>query len=165
MIFTCAHIQIFFHLAFLIIDKHLKKTGGHISRNGVEITIKMKTIVRKPLMIRDFVNAERMVILVQKISSRSFKFCACILALLPNQRIRACFKFRDISQKTIFDLLRKTWSIKTLNNFRRLYPPKKLEIQPPKQFDSSINQQIFFAKFWAYLDSIYKRRNKYFFSK
>ncbi len=26
--------------------------GGHISRNVVEITIKMKTIVRKPLMIK-----------------------------------------------------------------------------------------------------------------
>ena len=33
-------------------DKHLKKTGGHISRNVVEIMIKMKTIVRKPLMIK-----------------------------------------------------------------------------------------------------------------
>ena len=33
-------------------DKHLKKAGGHISRNIVEIAIKMKTIVRKPLMIK-----------------------------------------------------------------------------------------------------------------
>ena len=33
-------------------DKHLKKAGGHISRNIVEITIKMKTIVQKPLMIK-----------------------------------------------------------------------------------------------------------------
>ena len=33
-------------------DKHLKKTGGHIDWNVVEITIKMKTMVRKPLMIR-----------------------------------------------------------------------------------------------------------------
>ena len=33
-------------------DKHLKKAGGHISRNVVEITIKMKTIVRKPFMIK-----------------------------------------------------------------------------------------------------------------
>ena len=33
-------------------DKHLKKAGGHIGRNAVEITIKMKTIVRKPLMIK-----------------------------------------------------------------------------------------------------------------
>ena len=33
-------------------DKHLKKAGGHINRNVVEITIKMKTIVRKPLMIK-----------------------------------------------------------------------------------------------------------------
>ena len=32
-------------------DKHLKKAGGHIGRNVVEITIKMKTIVRKTLMI------------------------------------------------------------------------------------------------------------------
>ena len=33
-------------------NKHLKKTGGHIGRNLMEITIKMKTIVRKPLMIK-----------------------------------------------------------------------------------------------------------------
>ena len=33
-------------------DKHLKKAGGHISQNVVEITIKMKTIVRKTLMIK-----------------------------------------------------------------------------------------------------------------
>ena len=33
-------------------DKHLKKAGGHIGRNDVEITITMKTIVRKPLMIK-----------------------------------------------------------------------------------------------------------------
>ena len=33
-------------------DKHLKKAGVPIGRNVVEITIKMKTIVRKPLMIK-----------------------------------------------------------------------------------------------------------------
>ena len=33
-------------------DKHLKKAGGHIDRNVMEITIKMKTIVRKTLMIK-----------------------------------------------------------------------------------------------------------------
>ena len=33
-------------------DKHLKKAGGHIGRNVVEKTIKMKTIVWKPLMIK-----------------------------------------------------------------------------------------------------------------
>ena len=33
-------------------NKHLKKARGHIGRNIVEITIKMKTIVRKPLMIK-----------------------------------------------------------------------------------------------------------------
>ena len=33
-------------------DKHPNKAGGHISRNVVEITIKMKTIVQKPLMIK-----------------------------------------------------------------------------------------------------------------
>ena len=32
-------------------DKYLKKAGGHISWNIVEITIKMKTIVWKPLII------------------------------------------------------------------------------------------------------------------
>ena len=35
-------------------DKHLKKAGGHIGRNAVEIMIKMKTIVQKPLMIKMF---------------------------------------------------------------------------------------------------------------
>ena len=33
-------------------DKHLKKAGGHIGRNIKEITIKMKTIIWKPLMIK-----------------------------------------------------------------------------------------------------------------
>ena len=32
--------------------KHLKKAGGYIGRNVVQLTIKMKTIVRKPLMIK-----------------------------------------------------------------------------------------------------------------
>ena len=32
-------------------DKHLKKAGGHIGWNVMKIAIKMKTIVRKPLMI------------------------------------------------------------------------------------------------------------------
>ena len=36
--------------------KNLKKAGGHIGWNIVEITIKMKTIVRKPLIIRSCVN-------------------------------------------------------------------------------------------------------------
>ena len=31
---------------------HLKKAGGHIGRKVVEITIKKKTIVQKPLMIK-----------------------------------------------------------------------------------------------------------------
>ena len=33
-------------------DKHLKKARGHIGQNVVEITIKIKTIVWKPLMIK-----------------------------------------------------------------------------------------------------------------
>ena len=33
-------------------DKHLKKAGGHIGRNIVEIAIKIKTIVQKTLMIK-----------------------------------------------------------------------------------------------------------------
>ena len=35
-----------------VFDKHLKKAEGHIGQNVVEITIKMETIVRKPLMIK-----------------------------------------------------------------------------------------------------------------
>ena len=34
-------------------NKYLKKAGGHISWNIMEITIKMKTIVWKPLMIKE----------------------------------------------------------------------------------------------------------------
>ena len=33
-------------------EKRLKNTGGHISRNVMEMTIKMNTIVRKLLMIK-----------------------------------------------------------------------------------------------------------------
>ena len=33
-------------------NKHLKKARGHISQNVAEITIKMKTIVQKPFMIK-----------------------------------------------------------------------------------------------------------------
>ena len=36
----------------LELDKHFKKAGGDIGRNFLEITIKMKTIVRKPLMTK-----------------------------------------------------------------------------------------------------------------
>ena len=35
-----------------VFNKHLKKAGGHIGRNFMEITIKMKSKVRKPLMIK-----------------------------------------------------------------------------------------------------------------
>ena len=34
-----------------VFDKHLKKAGGHIDWNVAEMTMKMKTIVQKPLMI------------------------------------------------------------------------------------------------------------------
>ena len=33
-------------------DKQLKKAGGHIGRNVAKMTIKVKTIVRKHLMIK-----------------------------------------------------------------------------------------------------------------
>ena len=36
-------------------DKHLKKAGRHIGQKVVEITIKMKTIVQKLLMINSVV--------------------------------------------------------------------------------------------------------------
>ena len=35
-------------------DKHLKTARGHVGRNVVEITVKMKTIVQKSLMIKIF---------------------------------------------------------------------------------------------------------------
>ena len=39
-------------------DKHLKKAGGHIGQNIVEVTIEMKTIVQKPLMIKYYITVE-----------------------------------------------------------------------------------------------------------
>ena len=39
-------------------DKRLKKAGGHIGQNIVEIAIKMKTIVRKTLLIKKTINIE-----------------------------------------------------------------------------------------------------------
>ena len=47
-------------------DKHLKKARGHIGRSVVEITIKMKTIVRKPLMIKMFISVYRCELLFSK---------------------------------------------------------------------------------------------------
>ena len=44
-------------------DKHLKKAGGYIGRDVVEITIKMKTRVRKMLII---LNTLRLLVLVGK---------------------------------------------------------------------------------------------------
>ena len=41
-----------FALTFPEFDKHLKKAVGHIGRNVVEITVKTKTVVLKPLMIK-----------------------------------------------------------------------------------------------------------------
>ncbi len=43
-------------------DKHLKKAEGQIGRNVVEITIKMKTIVRKPIMIKRKSNISKMLL-------------------------------------------------------------------------------------------------------
>ena len=49
-------------------DKHLKKARGYIGRNIVEITIKMKTIVRQTLMIK-----------INKLHLRNLdKICFCI---------------------------------------------------------------------------------------
>ena len=65
-------------------DDHLKMAGGLIVRNVVEITITMKTIVRKPLMIgfRSYGNQTRP-IKWNAVSSRlrSFRYC-CMDALL-----------------------------------------------------------------------------------
>ena len=57
-------------------DKHLKKVGGHISRNIVEITIKMKTIVQKPLMIKNCVKVS--------IGERHWWFCSCFSSSVPH---------------------------------------------------------------------------------
>ena len=49
MIFIIKGFQMIVFIFIVITTK--KRAGGHIGRNVVEITIKMKTIVRKPLMI------------------------------------------------------------------------------------------------------------------
>ena len=60
-------------------DNHLKKAGEHIGRNVVEITIKMKTIVRKLLMIKLYSldnvlgNSWNHLTIFKQMSSGSFK--------------------------------------------------------------------------------------------
>ena len=85
-----------------VFGKHLKRAGRHIGRNVVEITIKMKTIVQKPLMIK--INKLRLrnldkwnilmayqtveIILCQEIkeSCLCFRFlCCCFLRVLFSQ--------------------------------------------------------------------------------
>ena len=39
------------YVKLLKFDKHLKKAGRHTGGNVVEITIKMMTVVRKPLIV------------------------------------------------------------------------------------------------------------------
>ena len=57
----CLHLYCYFHnvsddissnMKVPEFDKHLKKAGGHIGQNIVKITIKMKTVVWKLLMIK-----------------------------------------------------------------------------------------------------------------
>ena len=61
-------------------DKHLKKAGWHIGRNVVEITIKMKTIVRKRLMIiiikLHLRNLDNSLIKINKTSLNKINFAA-----------------------------------------------------------------------------------------
>ena len=52
-----------------LFDKHLKKVGGHIDLKVVEITIKMKTIVRKSLMLK------KEIILIGNLSSKFPELC------------------------------------------------------------------------------------------
>ena len=50
--------------------------------------------------------------------------------------------------------IQKICSLKTRNNFRSLFRKKISKIQFLSQSDSSINHQLFFSPFWAYLKSI-----------
>ena len=68
-------------------DKHLKKAGGHIGRNVVEITIKMKTIVRKPLMIKKK-------LLVMKLTKRWNNFFDVYPVLLASIWVLSWFLWR-----------------------------------------------------------------------
>ena len=59
-------------------DKHLKKTGGHII---VEITIKMKTIVQKPLMINKLIESNKDNLLcytILSIFTHTQRWCICV---------------------------------------------------------------------------------------
>ena len=71
------------------IDKHLKKAGGHIGRNIVEITIKMKTIVRKPLIIffsfKSFSHQRQLIVFQQSFSdSKSLQVSRTLLGILAD---------------------------------------------------------------------------------
>ena len=82
-------------------DEHLKKAGGHIGRNVVEITIKMKTVVRKPLMI--------------KISNFSFKYLYQIKNI--KEQIRQPFFFANIFLQSgkIYEIVVKATLISLMN--------------------------------------------------
>ena len=60
-------------------DKHLKKAGGHIGRNIVEITIKMKTIVRKHALRHYNLVAvsfsHKKSAYMRKLSNKYYEFC------------------------------------------------------------------------------------------
>ena len=75
-------------------------------------------------------------------------------------------EFWDTSQKTVFELTRKIWRIKTQNNLRNLFPPWILKMQfflPIRINDKSSSWKKIW--FWTYLNYTNKWRAEYFFCK
>ena len=79
-------------------DKHLKKARGHISRNVVEITIKMKTVIRKPLMTLNHTkNSLDMVKQKKKIQKRNGMYFNCrennaLEPIMSKNKLQMCWR-------------------------------------------------------------------------
>ena len=88
-------------------SKHLKKAGGHIRRNVVEITIKMKTRVRKPLMIK-----------INKLRLRNLdnKHLKKVGEHIGRNVVEMTIKMRTIVRKSLMIKIHIFWSF--LNKFK-----------------------------------------------
>ena len=139
-------------------QKHLKKAGGHISWNIVEITIKIKTIVQKPLMgVRSGIYARCGISSVLWISWSLFQCIQVLWVVFSNCR-RAFFLLPNV---------RYFWLTKayTEHSFLRDYIPLLL----CKRYTQCIStvqiniKNIFLNSMWANIVLVLLHSLKYIF--
>ena len=66
-------------------DKHVKKAGRYIDRNVVKMTINMKTIVRKPLMIK-IIHLRQLIDTTQNFDQRFNAFSFLVNGIFQNEK-------------------------------------------------------------------------------